>query len=249
MKYNKIIIYGGTSEISLSLVDMYINECEELIIFCRSKKKFVELQKNFGNINSENLKVQVLEVELSDLVKNLEIIDKMKNDISGVIWVAGYTGDGNEEFENIGEAEKNIKINFLNPAIILTELSKKIKKNSNSFIAVFTSVAGLRGRKKQLFYSSSKSGLIAFLSALRQKLFKYQISVITVIPGYMNTKPFREGNLNSPSFLIAEPKKVAKKLKKAIEKNKEIIYINSYWKIIMAIVKLIPEKLFKRFSF
>ena len=52
----------------------------------------------------------------------------MENDISGVIWVAGYTGDGNEEFENIGEAEKNIKINFLNPAMILTEISKKMKK-------------------------------------------------------------------------------------------------------------------------
>ena len=65
----------------------------------------------------------------------------------------------------------------------------------------------------------------------------------------MNTKPFREVNFNSPSFLIAEPKKVAKNLKKAIEKNKEIIYINSYWKIIMTIVKLIPEKIFKRFSF
>ena len=48
----------------------------------------------------------------------------MENDISGVIWVAGYTVDENEEFENIGEAE-NIKINFLNPAMILTEISKK----------------------------------------------------------------------------------------------------------------------------
>ena len=36
----------------------------------------------------------------------------MKNDISGVIWVAGYTGDGNEEFENIGEAEKILKLIF-----------------------------------------------------------------------------------------------------------------------------------------
>ena len=249
MKYNKIIIYGGTSEISLALIDMYINECEKLIVFCRSKKKFFGLQKDVANSNLENLKIQLFEVELNDLVKNLEIIYEMENDISGVIWVAGYTGDGNEEFENIGEAEKNIKINFLNPAMILTEISKKMKKNSNSFIAVFTSVAGLRGRNKQLYYSSSKSGLIAFLSALRQKLFKHQISVTTVIPGYMNTKPFREGNFNSPSFLIAEPKNVAQNLKKAIEKNKEIIYINSYWKIIMAIVKLIPEKLFKRFSF
>ena len=133
--------------------------------------------------------------------------------------------------------------------MILTEISKKMKKNSNFLLQYLLLVAGLRGRKKQLFYSSSKSGLIAFLSALRQKLFKHQISVTTVIPGYMNTKPFREGNLNSPSFLIAEPKKVAKKLKKAIEKNKEIIYINSYWKIIMTIVKLIPENFLKDFRF
>ncbi len=249
MKYNKIIIYGGTSEISLALIDIFIDECEKLIVFCRSKQKFIELQKNIKNFHSKNLKIQILEVELNDLIKNLEIINKMDNDISGVIWVAGYTGDGDEEFENISKAEKNIKINFLNPTMILTEISKKIIKNSNSFVAVFTSVAGLRGRKKQFYYSSSKSGLIAFLSALRQKLFKHQISVTTVIPGYMNTKPFREGNWSSPSFLISEPKKVAKNLKKAIEKNKEIIYINSYWKIIMTIVKLIPEKIFKRFSF
>ena len=249
MKYNKIIIYGGTSEISLALLNIYIDDCEKLIIFCRSKQKFIELLKKTKNFNSQNLRVQIFEVDLNDLEKNLEIINNMDNDISGVFWVAGYTGNGDKEFENIREVERNIKINFLNPVIILTEISKKIRKNSNSFIAVFTSVAGLRGRKKQLYYSPSKSGLIAFLSAMRQKLFKYQISVTTVIPGYMNTKPFREGNWNVPSFLIAEPKKVAKNLKKAIEKNKEIIYINSYWKIIMTIVKLIPEKIFKRFSF
>ena len=149
MKYNKIIIYGGTSEISLALIDIYVDECEKLIVFCRSKQKFIELQKNIKNPNSKNLKLQIYEVELDDLEKNLEIINKMDNDISGVIWVAGYTGNGDKEFENISEAEKNITINFLNPAMILTEISKKIKKNSNSFVAVFSSVAGLRGRKKQ----------------------------------------------------------------------------------------------------
>ena len=56
MKYNKIIIYGGTSEISLSLIDMYINECEKLIVFCRSKKKFVNYKKMLEISNSENLK-------------------------------------------------------------------------------------------------------------------------------------------------------------------------------------------------
>ena len=60
---------------------------------------------------------------------------------------------------------------------------------------------------------------------------------------------FREGKWNSPRFLITNPNKVALKLKNAIDNNKEIIFINYFWKILMIIVKLIPEKIFKRFSF
>lgn len=249
MKYKNIIIYGGTSEISLALIDIFEMECEKLIIFCRSKENFIKVLKEKHNYNDLINNIQIFETDLINLDKNLEIIKTLKKEISGLIWIAGYTGDSLSEYKNINEAEKNIKINFLNPALIITELSKKMLKRNNSFIAVFTSVAGLRGRKKQFYYSSSKSGLISFLSALRQKLFKDQILVTTVIPGYMNTKPFREGKWNSPWFLITNPNKVALKLKNAIDNNKEIIFINYFWKIIMTIVKLIPEKIFKRFSF
>ena len=40
MKYKKIIIYGGTSEISLELINLYSNEAESFIIFCRNTKNF-----------------------------------------------------------------------------------------------------------------------------------------------------------------------------------------------------------------
>lgn len=249
MKYKKIIIYGGSSEISLELINVYADKCEGFIIFCRSKEKFIKLIKE-KYINKDLVNnTEIFETDLIDLDKNLEIIKTLKQKISGLIWIAGYTGNAEHEYENINEAERNIKINLLNPILIITELSKVLIKKSNSFIAVFTSVAGLRGRKKQLYYSSSKSGLISFLSALRQKLFKDQILVTTVIPGYMNTKPFRKGDWNAPRFLISNPNIVALKLKKSIDNNNEIIYINYFWKMMMIIVKLIPEKIFKKFSF
>ena len=65
----------------------------------------------------------------------------------------------------------------------------------------------------------------------------------------MNTKPFRAGAWSSPKFLITEPKDAAFKIKKGIQKNKEIIFINFFWKLIMIIVKLIPEKIYKKLSF
>ena len=220
MKYKKIIIYGGTSEISLNLIKYYFQESEKFLIFCRVKNRFIKfLGKQNLNIDLLN-KLEIFETDLVDLEKNLEIIQNFENEISGVFWISGYNGDSYNEYQNITRAKNNLNINFINPVLILTEISKKIIKNSNSFITVFTSVAGLRGRNKQLFYGSAKSGLISFVSGLRQKLFKDDIHVMTVIPGYMKTKPFRESNLKSPKFLVISPDNVAKIVKLSIEKKK-----------------------------
>ena len=41
----KILIYGGSSLISLELIKIYNNEEYEFIIFCRNKNKFIERLK------------------------------------------------------------------------------------------------------------------------------------------------------------------------------------------------------------
>ena len=83
------------------------------------------------------------------------------------------------------------------------------------------------------------------MSGLRQKL-NDKIKVITVIPGYINTLSFKE---TGPKFLIASPESAAKIIYNGIKKNKEIIYINIFWKFIMKLINFIPEKIFKKFKF
>ena len=248
MKYKNLIIFGGTSEISFHLIKLYDPECDKFIVFCRNKNNFISLLNN-QNFKLDLKKFKIFETDLLEIEKNLNIIKQFECDNSGIFWVAGMTGNANNEYLNINDAKKNMEINFIHPTLLLNELSKILIKNNNSFIAVITSVAGLRGRKKQLFYSSGRAGLISYLSGLRQRLSEYKILVTTIIPGYMNTKPFRNGEWSAPKFLITEPRVVAYKIKKGIEKNQEIIFINFFWKIIMIIVKLIPEKIFKKLSF
>ena len=130
--------------------------------------------------------------------------------------------------------------------MLINKIIPKIIPNDNSFIAVLTSVAGIRGRGKRLFYSSAKSGMNAYLSGLRQKIFDKRINVLTVIPGYMNTKPF---NIKAPKFLICSPEKAAKIIYKSIIKKKEIVYINFFWRIITMIINFIPEKIYKKLKF
>ena len=215
------------------------------IIFCRNKN---DVLKYLDEVKIISTHYEIWEVDLLDLNKNIEIINKFNEDIHGLIWIAGKTGDPKKEFENIDICIDNLKINYVNPIVIINKIITKFNSDINQkrFITVLTSVAGLRGRAERLFYSSAKAGLISYLSGLRQKLNQQNIKVITVIPGYMKTKPF---NIKSFNFLISSPKKSAEIICGAINTNKDIVYVNKIWGVIMLLVNLIPEKIFKKMKF
>lgn len=239
---NKILIYGGNSLISLEIIKILYEKTDEFIVFCRKTNEF---KKKILELNYNQNKFDIKEVHLENLEENIKIIDSI-SEIQGIYWVAGYNGDALKEMEDMQSCEKNININFLHPVLLINRLVKKLNiKNNSSFISVITSVAGLRGRAKNIFYGSSKSALISYLSGLRQK-YNNKINVITVIPGYISTKNF---NISAPSILVSTPKSLAKKMVDAVRKKKEIVYSNIWWKITMIIINLIPEKIFKKFKF
>ncbi len=238
----KFFIHGGSSLISKFLIEKFKDEFDELYIFCRNIDKTKEI---IDFKNHKEKKFFFFENDLEDIEMTLKDINRLPNDLSGVFWVTGVTGDPDKEYENRKDLEKNLNINLLNPLICISLITKKIIKNNKSFICVFSSVAGLRGRKKRLYYSSAKSGLTVFLSGLRQKL-NNKIKIYTVIPGYISTNTFSE---KAPKFLISSPKQCAEIVYRNIKKNNEIIYVNYIWRVIMGIISLIPEKIFKKLNF
>ena len=237
----KILIYGASSLISLELIKLLNQDVSKFFLFCRDKNEIEIFLKN-NNFNIE--KFSIFEVDLLDIKKNLEIMDHIEN-IDGVIWVAGFSGNTEEELKNLDLSEKNLRINFLNPMLIINKTLAKMNLNSESFVVAVASVAGLRGRGKNFIYGSAKAGLISYLSGLRQK-YKQRLTVISVIPGYIKTKNFK---IKAPNFLICEPSDLAKKIIKAIKYKNEIIYSSFAWRIIMMVIKIIPEKIFKKFNF
>ena len=245
MTEGKIVIYGGTSEISKETIIQFSKKFNNFLIFTRNINK---VKKYIREINNPNLKFSINKVDIINLKKNITLINKIKNySIDGLIWIAGTTGNPVVEENNQSLCKKNIEINFLNPVILINKFILKLKKK-NCFIVVLTSVAGIRGRKKRLFYSSAKAGLINYLSGLRQK-YHSRINIITIIPGYINTPPFRKLNIKASRFLITEPSSVAKTIYNSVKHNKDIVFVNKIWKLIMFLINLIPEKIFKKLNF
>ncbi len=239
----KLFIHGGSSLLSKYLIKKFSSEFDDFYIFCRNVEKTkqiidVELYKKEKNF-------YFFSNDLNNLDETIKDIEKLPLDFRGIIWVTGSTGNPDEEFLDYKKARENINVNFTNTVLCLTILTKKILLEKNSFICAITSVAGLRGRSKRLYYSAAKGGLINFMSGLRQ-FYKDKIKIITVIPGYISTNSFTE---KSSKFLITTPEKAANTIFNSIQKNKEIVYISFLWRYIMMVINLIPEKVFKKLNF
>ena len=133
----KILIYGASSLISLELIKLLNKDVSKFFLFCRDKNEIEIFLKN-NNFDIE--KFSIFEVDLLDIKKNLEIIDHIKN-IDGVIWVAGFSGNTEDELKNLDLSEKNLRINFLNPILIINKTLTKLNLNSESFVVAIASVA------------------------------------------------------------------------------------------------------------
>lgn len=138
-----------------------------------------------------------------------------------------------------------IEDSFGGPATFLQALAPVMETRGGGTVVGVGSVAGDRGRIGNYVYGSAKSGFATYLSGLRNRLTRAGGHVVTVKPGFVDTAM----TWGLPGmFLVATPENVAKDILKAVRKKKNTIYTPFFWRYIMAIIKSIPEPIFKKLS-
>jgi len=110
-----------------------------------------------------------------------------------------------------------------------------------------SSIAGDRGKKENYLYAASKAALNVYLSGKRSELYKTNIDILTVKLGLVDTKMINKKKYSS--MIISKPEIIAKRVFNLQQKSADVAYVPSYWRIIMFIIKMIPEKIFKKINF
>jgi hypothetical protein len=161
-----------------------------------------------------------------------------------VVMVVGLLGRQEDSEIDAAKAELVMRTNYLGPALFLGEVANRMQARGAGTIIGISSVAGDRGRATNYVYGSAKAGFTAFLSGLRNRLAKTGVHVVTVKPGFVATR-MTEG-IDLPKLLTAAPAEVAAAVHLAEARRRDVVYVRPVWRLVMLVIRLLPERLFKR---
>ena len=237
-----ILIIGATSDMARAFAKKASLRGASLMLAARD---ILALENIANDIRvRSNVEVSTHKLDILDMNTHEAFYNNLPRRPDGVICFIGLLGDSTECYNSFDLAKKVINTNFTGVVSVLDLVANEFEKRQSGWIVGISSVAGDRGRSPRYHYGSAKAGLNAYLSGLRQRLFKKNILVLNVKPGYCRTKMVKGWEL--PSGLTSDPDEVAITILKAIDRKKDVIYVRWIWKWIMLILKLIPEFLFKK---
>jgi decaprenylphospho-beta-D-erythro-pentofuranosid-2-ulose 2-reductase len=160
------------------------------------------------------------------------------------VCVFGLLGNQAESEKNWTECKAVIDSNYTGAVSILNCVANDYETNGKGTIVGISSVAGERGRQSNYIYGSAKAGFTAYLSGLRNRLVSSGVHVVTVKPGFIYTR-MTEG-LKLPKPVTANPGHLGRAVFNAVKKRKNVIYVLPVWRLIMMIIRNIPEGIFKK---
>ncbi|MCG8475376.1 MAG: SDR family oxidoreductase [Cytophagales bacterium] len=238
----KALLLGASSDIAEACANVFAQKGFEIVLAARNAERLQPLAQDL-RIKYQT-ETSLREFDAADPASHASFASSA-SDADVVLLFFGYLGDHQKALHDSEEAKKIMQINYLSAVSVLSEFANLFEKRGSGAILAVSSVAGERGRQSNYFYGSAKAGLTAFLSGLRNRLHPH-VHVATVKPGFVNTKMV-EG-LPLPAPLTAEPMQAAQSIYDAFRKKKNTVYTLPVWRLIMFVIRSIPEPLFKRMS-
>lgn len=230
-----VLILGANSDVAKQSILQYIEKGFSVMAASRNT---LSLEK-FVKENSLYSQVSILSFDSVDFDSHQKFYDELPAKPHIVVYAAGFLVDNERALTDFKDAQQMMMVNYIGAVSILNIIAMdKSNKNLERIIGL-SSLSGVRGRKSNFVYGSTKAAFTTYLAGLRQELKQRNITVNALVIGYIDTKINQGLALNKN--LIMQPDYVAKFIVNA--GNSFTIVPNFKWKMIYFILKMLPASM------
>ena len=242
----RILVLGATSGIAEACCRIWAERGDSLFLVARNADRLAAVAADLHTRGAAYVGTSV--VNLDDTAAHPELLAHAINSLAGLdvaFLPLGILGDQAEAERHFSHAAEILQTNFTSVVSLLTWLANYCAQRHAGTLAVLSSVAGDRGRKSNYVYGASKAGVTAFLAGLRNRIDREGVRVLTIKPGPVCTS-MTAAMKGSAKF--ADVGAVAGTIVKSIDGTGDVLYVPGKWRVIMAVVRAIPERMFKKMN-
>ncbi len=242
----KILIIGATSAIAEATARLWAARGDSLFLVGRKADRLEAIADDL-RVRGAPL-VECLAMDACDTEKHEVMLDAVLAALGGLdvaLIAHGSLPDQKACEASVEITLREIDTNGLSVIALATRLANVFEAQGRGSLAVIGSVAGDRGRQSNYVYGAAKGMVSLFLQGLRNRLSKKGVQVLTIKPGFVDTPmtaDFPKG------ALWAKPDAIARGIVRAIERKRDEVYLPGFWRLIMAVIRHIPERVFKNLS-
>ena len=237
-----VLILGATSDMGYAIAKKFAAEGYDVQLAARKPEQLQAFQSDL-QIRS-NRTCTVHQFDALNFDTHAAFYDQLSPRPDVSISVVGYMNDNENVIRDWNETLRTINTNYTGAVSILNIIAADYAQRGSGAIVGISSVAGNRGRGSNYIYGSAKAGFTAYLSGLRNALFKKGVHVMTVLPGFVYTKMTE--HLQLPKPLTAQPAEVADAIYHGVLKKSNVVYVKWFWRWIMFVITSVPEGIFKK---
>ena len=240
----RVLILGATSAIAHEVSRLYARNGAALALAARDADR---LAANAADLRARGA-AQVVEIlfDAADFARHEAVIAEAWDALGGLdaaLVAYGTLPDQEQVAADAALAVEAFTLNATSIVSVLTVLAGRFEAQGGGTIGVVSSVAGDRGRPSNYVYGAAKGAVSLFAQGLRARLSTAGVRVVTIKPGFVDTPMTAHVDKNP---LFASPEAVGAMIYHAMRGNADVVYAPGFWRPIMAGVRAIPERVFKR---
>ena len=239
----KILITGASSGIGEALAYAYAKQGAILGLIARRKDildtvadKCKSLGGTVYNYPMDVTDQSIIKFTIQNFIDDV-------NDIDIVIANAGVGGMDALKNGDATETNRILTTNILGISNTVIPCIPKIIDQQYGHIVVVSSVAGFRGLVAHGAYSASKAAIRIMADSWRYSLSRYNIHVTNICPGFIETPLVKNNRFKMPFLMDADT--AAVKILFAVEKRKKCYIFPWQWKVLLPLIKVVPDWLIK----
>jgi short-subunit dehydrogenase len=244
----RAIIIGASSGIGAALAQKMAREGYLLALLARREEYLKTLCEDINRASGE-IRARYYVHDVADTKAVPALLRQIVSELGGLdvfVYNSGILLPVKVDEFDFEKDRQMLEANTLGAMAWLNPVAAMFQDAKSGTIVGVGSVAGDRGRVGAPAYNTSKAALHTYLEALRNRLTRHGVAVLTVKPGFVATAMLKA----SPrTFWVITPEQAAEDILKAMRARKQVIYTPARWGLLMFIIRHIPSFVFRRLSF